>query len=187
MDALLGADVWLFNLINQKLAHPLLDELLPNITDLHKISWVVYGLLPAILIFLFWKFKINAIKIILSLSVLIAITDNFNHRVLKPTFERQRPPLYIENTVLRTHAHSGHSFPSNHSINSFAAMSFLSFFVGARPLLLLIAFLIGYSRIYVGVHHPLDVGVGAILGLAFSYLIFWLYQKLFVNRKTKNI
>jgi undecaprenyl-diphosphatase len=61
-----------------------------------------------------------------------------------------------------------HSFPSTHATTSFACAATLAPFVPRRgaPVLYLLAAAIAYSRIYVGVHYPLDVLGGAGLGLA---------------------
>lgn len=61
--------------------------------------------------------------------------------------------------------------PSGHATNIFAAMVFLTarykkFF----PLFLAIAFTVAYSRVYVGVHYPLDVMAGAMLGAVLALL-----------------
>jgi undecaprenyl-diphosphatase len=61
--------------------------------------------------------------------------------------------------------HDG-SFPSGHAATSFAAATVLSFaFPRLAPALFLLAAAVGFSRVYVGVHYPLDVLGGAVLGV----------------------
>jgi undecaprenyl-diphosphatase len=62
---------------------------------------------------------------------------------------------------------TSHSFPSGHATTSFACAATLAPFVDRRavPVLYLLAAAIAYSRVYVGVHYPLDVLGGAALGL----------------------
>jgi undecaprenyl-diphosphatase len=82
--------------------------------------------------------------------------------VIKITVDRARPaddPLVTLPTT--------HSFPSGHAATSFACAATLAPFVGRRGavVLYILAAGIAYSRVYVGVHYPLDVLGGAVLGL----------------------
>ncbi len=64
------------------------------------------------------------------------------------------------------------AFPSGHAATSFACATVLSFFVPwAAPLFYALALAIGYSRVYVGVHWPLDVVGGAVLGVVTALLL----------------
>jgi undecaprenyl-diphosphatase len=86
---------------------------------------------------------------------------------LKDVFDVERPSMrYPEPKPLVTAPVDG-SFPSGHAATSFAAAMVLSF---ARPrwapAFFLLALAIGFSRVYVGVHYPLDVVGGAALGIA---------------------
>ena len=64
------------------------------------------------------------------------------------------------------------SFPSGHTATSFACATVLAALVPrAAPAFYLLALAIGYSRIYVGVHWPLDVVGGAVLGVATALLL----------------
>ncbi len=63
----------------------------------------------------------------------------------------------------------GASFPSGHAATSFAGAVFLARLTGrGAPALLALAVLVSLSRIYVGVHYPLDVLAGALLGVALA-------------------
>jgi undecaprenyl-diphosphatase len=67
---------------------------------------------------------------------------------------------------------ASHSFPSGHSATAFAGATALSFFVPrAAPGFVVLAAAIAYSRLYVGVHYPLDVLAGAAIGVATSLLL----------------
>jgi len=86
---------------------------------------------------------------------------------LQDVVNRQRPPrTYPEITTLVSLPHSS-SFPSGHTTTSFACAVFLASTLRSRrawALLIALAALIGLSRVYAGVHYPLDVVGGAALG-----------------------
>ncbi len=82
--------------------------------------------------------------------------------VLKAAIPRARP--HVHALVARPHTHS---FPSGHATTSFACATVLALAAPKLRLpLLLLAAAISWSRVYVGVHYPLDVLAGALLGVA---------------------
>lgn len=102
----------------------------------------------------------------------VGLSDFVSYRVIKSTAERNRPEQAGIPVVLRTTHHSGSSFPSNHAANAFAAASILAVALpGSSMLVFFVAFLIAYSRVYVGVHFPADVLAGALLGMAIAFFV----------------
>jgi undecaprenyl-diphosphatase len=88
---------------------------------------------------------------------------------------RARPPLrYPEPHALVRVPHSG-SFPSIHAATSFACAGMLAWLAPRfAPWFFALAAAIAISRVYVGVHYPLDVLAGAALGLAVATALRWL-------------
>lgn len=89
---------------------------------------------------------------------------------------RDRP--FVEMTVTQLVKHvPNNSFPSNHAAGSIAmaTVAYLYRLRGYQPALLL-ALGIGFSRIYVGVHHPLDVMAGVVTGLLAGWLVYAVSQ-----------
>jgi undecaprenyl-diphosphatase len=86
---------------------------------------------------------------------------------LKGVFDRDRPPSrYPEPEPLVSVPHT-HAFPSGHATTGFACAVVLgSLAPRLRAPLLVLAALVAWSRVYVGVHYPLDVVAGAFLGVA---------------------
>jgi len=92
-------------------------------------------------------------------------------RLLKPIIQRERPFVHgLQIPVLGIRA-ADFSFPSGHAAISFAAAFALSRLVPrARVVWWALAVAIAFSRIYVGVHYPLDVVAGALIGVACAYV-----------------
>lgn len=137
--------------------------------------------------------------ILLSL-VTVAITDIVSGSILKPLFARLRPCFDPEmHRYIRSIISCGgvYSFPSSHAANHFgiAAFWFWSLFqiTGKKWKWLWVwASLICYAQVYVGLHFPSDVAVGALLGLlvgifmANIFAYFWHSCKAF-NEVTEEV
>lgn len=92
--------------------------------------------------------------------------------LLKTTVDRQRPYETLAEADPLLRATVGNSFPSGHAATSFAGALILAyFFPRALPWLLVLAGLVAASRVYVGVHYPLDVLGGAALGALVAFAI----------------
>lgn len=91
--------------------------------------------------------------------------------VLKPSIHRRRP--YTKVTAKLLVGQPGpHSWPSAHAGSSMAAAVSLSYFYPAWTVLfLLLALGIAYSRVYVGVHYPVDVLAGMLVGITSAIVV----------------
>jgi len=103
------------------------------------------------------------------LTILVADTSNF---ALKEVFDRERPNVHYAEPEPLLHPPSSNSFPSGHAATSFAAATVIA---AAAPRLrvplYVLAALIAWSRVYDGVHYPLDVLAGALYGLVLGLLL----------------
>lgn len=104
---------------------------------------------------------------LLLVAVAVGLADLLAAGVLKPWVDRLRPcfALCDIRLLVPRQSHSP-SFPSNHAANCFAAAAVLSSLGrGVARISFLLAALVALSRVYLGVHYPLDVVAGALLGL----------------------
>jgi undecaprenyl-diphosphatase len=102
----------------------------------------------------------------LGLTIVAVALADWSSVGLKALFDRERPQFrYTEPEPLLRSAHDG-AFPSGHAATSFAGATVLSFaFPKRAPFLYVLAAAVAFSRVYVGVHYPLDIVGGALLGV----------------------
>ncbi|NNF34515.1 MAG: phosphatase PAP2 family protein [Saprospiraceae bacterium] len=166
MDFLLELDYNLFYWINQQWSNSLFDFILP--TARNKYVWIPFYVF--ILSFIFFNYKMKGFKIILILFLVVGISDSVSSHIIKKNVQRIRPCNNDQMEVVeRIHCGSGYSFTSSHAANHFAIATFLSLVLVRRRsvkwLLFTWAGVISLAQVYVGVHFPLDIICGMILGI----------------------
>jgi undecaprenyl-diphosphatase len=115
---------------------------------------------------------------VFALTVIAVALADWSAAGLKALIDRPRPPLrYPEPTTLVPVPHDA-SFPSGHAATSFAAATMLSLaFPRFAPFLYVLAAAVAFSRVYVGVHYPLDVIGGALLGALVAVVLRFLVSR----------
>jgi len=171
-------DTQIFIFINQYIANPIFDFAMPVITNLN--NWRV----PIVIVWLFLIIKggrRGRVAAILLIPVL-AMSDQMSSSLLKPLFGRIRPCHALDSVRLLVGCGGHLSFPSSHATNiSAVAMLFGYFYRKGTILFISIAVLVGFSRIYVGVHYPGDVLFGFMVGSSLSMVLIFIYTKLAMN------
>jgi undecaprenyl-diphosphatase len=183
MDFLIHLDHSLFHFINQTLSSSWQDVFFPFITDLHKQLWFKLIAYPILFGFYIYKYKRIGILYFVFCILSLSFTDISGNILIKKNVGRLRPfETYGLSVIQRSSAH-GKSFISNHASNMFAFATYTSaFFPAGRYVFFAAAALIGYSRVYNGVHFPLDVICGALWGISISlifiFMVKWLVREL---------
>jgi undecaprenyl-diphosphatase len=163
-------DKALFYLVNRSWHNPFFDWLMPYITDIKnfKLLLIIFA------VWLFIRGKNKGRRVVILAVVALALSDLMASQVLKYIFHRGRPCQVLSQVRLLIRCSNSYSFPSSHAANIFAVTGVLSTkYKKALFPLLVSALLVAYSRIYVGVHYPLDVAAGAGIGIFMARLTVW--------------
>jgi membrane-associated phospholipid phosphatase len=175
-------DQWLFIRLNSVLTNPVFDSLMPFMRN--GTYWAPLYLFLGVFVLLNYKSK-GAWWIVCFIAT-VALTDMGSTYLFKHTFHRFRPcadpDFFFHVRLLVAQCGGKYGFTSNHAANHFGMATF--FFITFRTILkkwawagFIWAGLIAYAQVYVGVHYPLDVTGGALLGLIAGLLTGKLFNK----------
>ncbi len=157
------------------LSNPLLDRIMSFITKLGD-KGLIWILLAFVLIFR-RNTRIYGIAIIIALSFVTILGEG----IIKNLVQRNRPFIEYGFDIL-IKPPTSYSFPSGHTASSFAVLGIFLFSIKKyRCICFILAFLIAFSRLYLGVHYFSDVLAGAIIGTGAAYLVDRLYLKKILN------
>lgn len=174
IDQLVTWDQEAFLAINQGLSNVFFDWLMPVLRNPY--TWAPLYLF--IIVFCVRNYRNKGILIVLFILITFGIADALSSSVIKKSVKRIRPCNDIEfkeEVAVRVRCGSGYSFTSSHATNHFAIsmvliMIFYRRWKSILWLALLWATLVSIAQVYVGVHYPLDIIGGALLGSAIGYL-----------------
>lgn len=157
-----------------------------------KETWLPFYLI--IIFYIVKNYRSKAVLILLFLMLTITASDQFSV-LIKEIFQRLRPvhKPAIEHLVHNVLRKGGlYGFVSSHAANVFAIFIFTSCIFKNRSYYLLLLFwaiLVSYSRIYSGVHYPLDIlggaALGWLLGVVFYKLLMFVENHFFIARSPK--
>ena len=152
-----------------------------------KLGWLPLYVMLLYFVIRDYKKKFWLVLLFVALSVLLA--DQISVHLFKNVFQRLRP-CHEEELIGLLHMVKScggyYGFVSSHAANSFAVATLIIFLFKQKHrwiwfVMVPYAFLIIYSRVYLGVHYPSDVFVGAILGFLIG--LFCYYSFVLINRR----
>jgi undecaprenyl-diphosphatase len=177
IDTLQTWDRTLFLWLNS-LHHPVLDNVMIFFTATHV--WIPLYVLIGIGIIV--KYKKQSWRYLLLIAFIILCSDQFASGLMKPLFERLRPchePALQAQIFVPVGCGGQYGFISSHAANTFGLATFLWFLFSQwhyrnalRWSMYLWAATVSYSRIYVGVHYPADILLGAVAGILIAILLW---------------
>lgn len=174
LETLLNLDGGFLLFLQESVRNPMLDSLMKFITALGNGGMIWIG---ATILLLIPK-KTRKIGMMSAVALLGSLIINNN--IIKNIVQRPRPFVTFTDLQIIIPTPSEYSFPSGHTSSSFAAASVFYRHLPKKLGLpsVILAGLIGFSRLYVGVHYPTDVIAGVIMGILLSYLAEFLVNLL---------
>ena len=188
-DNLIAFDKYVFTVLNS-LGNKNLDGFFLFITE--QKHWAPLFLLILLLIFKVYGWKKGIILLVLS-ALFVTFSDQLVN-LIKNHYQRLRPcsDNSLKDTIRAVLQRSSFSFVSGHSTTSFAMTTFFIFLLKNKfkhiRFLIIWPILFASSRVYLGVHFPLDIFTGMYLGIIEGFL-FWhltqlLFKSEFINKLT---
>jgi membrane-associated phospholipid phosphatase len=172
-NRLLEFDYDLFHKINHDWTHPFLDRVLPFVRE--SVVWVPLYLF--LVVFGWVNYGRKGYFWMLAAIATVVIANFISSDIIKVVFYRDRPcrDLLLDPVanLLINRCPISSSFTSSHAVNHFSIAMFLfqtmKYSVKRTWLFFIWALLIVYAQVYVGVHYPVDVIFGALIGCTIGY------------------
>ena len=170
----MSLNIDLFYFINNNLANPLFDAIMPILCDFGGFVTLLALCILAILVLKYY-FKNEKYLRIAKMCLYALVLSGIITACLKLTYQSPRPFIQLEHVRQLVVPTEPNSFPSGHTSSSTSIVTVLVWCLRDKKILitLLIAFavLIAFARVYVGVHYPFDVLVGAAVGVVSGVVV----------------
>ena len=169
----MSLNIDLFYFINNNMANPLFDAIMPPLSDCG--GFVTLLVICILVILVLRYFKKEKYYQIAKLCLYALILAGIIAACLKLTFHSPRPFTVLDHVRQLTVPSEPNSFPSGHTASTLSIITILAWKLREHKivaaLLVVFAVLVGFSRIYCGVHYPFDVLVGAIVGVVSGVVV----------------
>lgn len=171
-EILLNLDGGFLLFLQENVRNPILNTIMIFITSLGDGGFIWIAATIALLIPKKTR-KVGAMSAVALLGSLL-----INNHLIKNLVQRPRPFVTFTDIQILIPTPSEFSFPSGHTSSSFAAASVFYRFLPKKAGIpaIVLAGLIGFSRLYVGVHYPTDVIAGVIMGILLGFMAWFLVE-----------
>lgn len=180
MQTITEIDFAILDFIQENLSCGVLDFIMPLITHLGSAGalWILAG----VIMLIFRKTRKDGIFLAAALMLCLII----GNILLKNLVARDRPCWINESVEMLVSVPKDYSFPSGHSMTAFASAVVLlhwdkRFGIAA----LILAFVLAFSRLYLYVHFPSDVLVGALIGIAIGIAVCVIGERIIKAREAR--
>ena len=176
MQTIQNWDKWLFGVVNDGFPTTGLDPIAIFLSS-SKTWWFVIGVFVCMSFILRKKKWIQGVLVG---ALALGLSDLVSSQVLKPNLKRVRPCHELTVQLRSQSCGSTFGLPSNHAGNGAAFFSASRFFLplGVSAGVGFVALLVGWSRVYLGVHYPGDVLLGFLVGGSVGFFVGWISIKL---------
>ncbi|MDX1407761.1 MAG: phosphatase PAP2 family protein [Saprospiraceae bacterium] len=181
LEALLDIDTDLLIWVHNHLHADWLNAWVPLLRE----KWLWVPVYIFLILFMILNFQRSGVVWVLLLLFAVGLADTTSSKVIKRSVKRVRP-CHVEQVESRIETlvpcGGKYAFTSSHAANHFAVACFLIFTLGKRirrirwPALVWAAS-ICFAQVYVGVHYPLDVVFGALLGTLIARGVAWYFNR----------
>lgn len=170
--------------INNGMQNPFFDAIVPIIYKITDVD--VLLILAVILLAIAWALKKDKVKKILLVCVLALFLTTIIVSVLKLTYVSPRPYAVLSHIRLVVEDNGLNSFPSGHVAISMTIIAVLLMKIKRHKIPLIILSLIYmviliFSLLYAGIHYPIDLVVGGVVGVISAVVTVFLTNKYFYN------
>ena len=194
LEQLVELDISLLEWIHAHLHTELLNTVMPWFRNMF--FW--FPLYLFLLVYMLMNFRSRGWVWVVLFIFIIGICDNVSSKAIKYSVKRLRPchtEVVQDNIELLIPCGGLYSFTSSHATNHFGMAVFIILTLGRlfpaiRLPFFLWACLVGFAQVYVGVHYPLDILGGAIVGSVVAALIAWYFNARWgfgVERSVKSV
>lgn len=185
----INQNIYFFYLINSGMENSFFNFIMPLVTNFGGFfGW-------ALICLLFYIFGGRVGREVAILGFVALVLSNVLVILLKIMVAEPRPFMALPNVDLLA-PESGSSFPSGHTASSFAAATVIGLKYRQKSKgnkywliypLLLFALIVGFSRIYIGVHYPYDVIFGGVMGVVCGLIILKYEDKIFYSKVSRRL
>ncbi len=166
--------------LNNIWTNSFLDTVVPYLRN----QWTWAPLYLFLLVFMYMNYGNRGLLWCLFFLITFGLSDQLSAHLLKELFKRTRPcndPQWLGIVHIIVPCGSGYSFPSSHAANHFSlgifsALTLKHLGKWIMPVALVWAASVAYAQVYVGVHYPLDVFCGGILGVCVGILTAHIFK-----------